>query len=96
MEAARQNDMRGTPQAQPDFLTVVNLNQCVPPNRPLRGIKLRMDAVLQKLSPLFDELYAAEGCPSVPPEQRKRCTKLSITHISYHSRKEMWVIESSA
>lgn len=28
-----------------------------------------MDAVLQKLSPLFDELYAAEGCPSVPPEQ---------------------------
>ena len=25
--------MRGKPQAQPDFLTVINLNQCVPENR---------------------------------------------------------------
>lgn len=69
MAAARQSDMRGKPQAQADFLTVVNLNQCVPADHPLRAIKRRMDAVLQKLSPLFDELYAEEGCPSVPPEQ---------------------------
>jgi transposase len=68
MEIARQSDMRGKPQAQPDFLTVVNLNQCVPADHPLRAIKRRVDAVLQKLSPLFDELYAVEGCPSVPPE----------------------------
>ena len=61
--------MRGKAAAQPDFLTVVNLNACVPAEHPLRGIKRRVDAVLQKLSPLFDELYAAEGCPSVPPEQ---------------------------
>lgn len=69
MGTARQSDMRGKPQAQPDFLTVVNLNQCVPAEHPLRAIKRRMDAALQKLSPLFDELYAQEGCPSVPPEQ---------------------------
>ena len=61
--------MRGKPQAQPDFLTVVNLNACVSAEHPLRAIKRRVDAVLQKLSPLFDELYAEEGCPSVPPEQ---------------------------
>jgi len=61
--------MRGKPQAQPDFLTVVNLNQCVPADHPLREIKRRVEAVLQKLSPLFDALYSDMGCPSVPPEQ---------------------------
>jgi hypothetical protein len=47
--------MRGKPQAQPDFLTVINLNACVPTDHPLRTIKRHVDAVLQKLSPLFDE-----------------------------------------
>jgi transposase len=61
--------MRGKLQAQPDFLTVVNLNACVPEDHPLRAIKHRVDAVLQKLSSLFDELYANEGRPSIPPEQ---------------------------
>jgi len=61
--------MRGKPQSQPDFLTVVNLNSCVPAEHPLRTIKRRVDAVLQKLSPLFDQLYAGEGRPSIPPEQ---------------------------
>jgi transposase len=61
--------MRGKSQAQPDFLTVVNLNACVPSDHPLRPIKKQVDAVLQKLSSLFDELYAGEGRPSIPPEQ---------------------------
>lgn len=62
-------NMRGTPQAQPEFLTVVNLNACVPQNHPLRAIKRRVDEVLKKLSPLFDQLYAADGRESIPPEQ---------------------------
>jgi transposase len=69
---ARQNGqriMRGKPQAQPEFLTTINLNQRVPSDHPLRGIKTRVDQVLAKLSPLFDELYASEGRPSIPPEQ---------------------------
>ena len=61
--------MRGKPQGQPDFLTVVNLNAVVPADHPLRAIKRRVDAVLQKLSPLFDELYEEMGRPSIPPEQ---------------------------
>ncbi len=61
--------MRGKAEAQPDFLTVVNLNAVVPADHPLRGIKRRLDAVLQKLSPLFDEVYAQEGRASIPPEQ---------------------------
>lgn len=69
MVCVRLRNLRGKPQAQPDFLTVVNLNACVPVDHPLRGIKCRVDAVLEKLSPLFDELYAEEGAPSIPPEQ---------------------------
>ena len=61
--------MRGTSQAQPDFLTVINLNGVVPADHPLRAIKRRLDAVLKKLSPLFDALYAKEGRASIPPEQ---------------------------
>jgi transposase len=61
--------MRGTSQPQPDFLTVINLNAVVPADHPLRAIKLRVDAVLKKLSPLFDRLYASEGRASIPPEQ---------------------------
>lgn len=61
--------MRGKPQAQPDSLTVVNLNSAVPAHHPLRDIKRRVDEVLKKLSPLFDPLYATEGRPSIAPEQ---------------------------
>jgi transposase len=61
--------MRGTPQAQPDFLTVIQLNARVPADHPLRAIKRRVDAVLKKFSPLFDDLYERIGRPSIPPEQ---------------------------
>lgn len=61
--------MRGKSPAQPDFLTVVNLNACVPANHPLRAIKRRVDTVLQRLSSLFDDLYERDGRPSIPPEQ---------------------------
>jgi len=72
--------MRGKTQAQPDFLTVINLNQCVPADHPLRAIKQRVDAVLQKLSPLFDELYAAGGRDSVPPEQLLKARVLTALY----------------
>ena len=72
--------MRGKPQAQPDFLTVVNLNGCVPADHPLRAIKRRVDAVLQKLSPLFDELYADVGRDSIPPEQLLKARVLTALY----------------
>ena len=71
--------MRGKPQAQPDFLTVINLNACVPADHPLRAIKARVDAVLKKLSPLFDELYAEDGRVSIPPEQLDKPVTLVAT-----------------
>ena len=72
--------MRGKPQAQPDFLTVINLNDCVPADHPLRAIKRQMDVVLKKLSPLFDELYEELGRPSIPPEQLLKARVLTALY----------------
>lgn len=72
--------MRGKAQAQPDFLTVVNLNAIVPADHPLRAIKRHVDAVLEKLSPLFDELYEATGRPSIPPEQLLKARVLTALY----------------
>ncbi len=41
----------------------------MPKDHPLRRIKPLMDRALADLSPLFEEMYAAEGRPSVPPER---------------------------
>ena len=72
--------MRGKAQAQPEFLTVVHLNAVVPADHPLRAIKARVDAVLQKLSPLFDELYKDKGRPSIPPEQLLKARVLTALY----------------
>jgi len=72
--------MRGKPQAQPDFLTVINLNVCVPADHPLRAIKRRVDLVLKKLSPLFDDLYEELGRPSIPPEQLLKARVLTALY----------------
>ena len=72
--------MRGKPQAQPDFLTVLNLNACVPADHPLRAIKRRVDLVLKKLSSLFDDLYEELGRPSIPPEQLLKARVLTALY----------------
>lgn len=72
--------MRGKPQAQPEFLTVINLNAAVPTDHPLRAIKRHVDAVLKKLSPLFDELYADDGRDSIPPEQLLKARVLTALY----------------
>jgi len=63
-------------QVRPEFLTTINLNQRVPAAHPLRGIKERLAKELAKLSPLFDELYAAEGRPSIRRESWS-CSRLT-------------------
>ena len=72
--------MRGKSQAQPQFLSVVNLNASVPSDHPLRAIKRRTDEVLRKLSPLLNKLYAQEGRPSIPPEQLLKARLLTALY----------------
>ena len=72
--------MRGKSQAQTQCLTVINLNATVPEDHPLRPLKRHMDAVLKKLSPLFDDLDAGAGAPSIPPEQLLKARRLTALY----------------
>lgn len=51
------------------MLAMVSIADLVPRDHPLRTIKELADSALAKLSPTFDEMYAADGRPSVPPER---------------------------
>src|ERR1700738_1930735 len=61
--------MRGRRDPQTTMLAFVNPEERVPRNHPLRVIKQFADRALRELSPVFDEMYAAGGRPSIPPER---------------------------
>jgi hypothetical protein len=60
--------MRGDERIQDGMFSYVSLEQRVPQDHPLRGVRKLTDAVLLRLSPEFDALYADSGRPSVAPE----------------------------
>ncbi len=57
----------------------------VPKDHPLRRIKPLADSALGRMSPLFDELYADNGRPSIPPEH---LLKASLLMAFYTIRSE--------
>ena len=59
---------------------MLHLNPCVPADHPLRAIKVQVDTVLKKLSPLFAELYAQDGRASIPPEPRLKARVLTALY----------------
>ena len=67
------------------MLAFVDLERRVPVGHPIRTIKRLADAALAKLSPLFDEIYAEDGRPSIPPE---RLLKASLLIALYSVRSE--------
>src|SRR4051812_15718042 len=77
--------MRGTETKQATMLSLLSPEQRVPKDHPLRRIKQLADAALRELSPVFDEMYAAKGRPSVPPE---RLLKGSLLMAFYSVRSE--------
>src|SRR5688572_16625585 len=77
--------MRGRREPQATMLAFVDLEERVPRNHPLRVIKQYADRALSELSPVFDEMYAAGGRPSIPPE---RLLKASLLISLYSARSE--------
>jgi transposase len=47
----------------------VSIEERIPASHPLRRIRKLADHAPDRLNPTFCELYAADGRPSVPPEQ---------------------------
>ena len=77
--------MRGRFNPQRSLLVIVDLEERVPRDHPLRGIKEVADAALERLSPAFDRMYARVGRASVPPE---RLLKASLPVALYWVRSE--------
>lgn len=61
--------MRGRAEEQSSMLCLVSPESKVPGDHPMRAIKNLADKALRELSPVFDEMYADSGRPSVPPER---------------------------
>ena len=67
------------------MICLISAESRVPRDHPLRAIKELTDAARRILSPVFDEMYAACGRPSVPPE---RLLKGSVLMALYPIRSE--------
>ena len=77
--------MRGDAERQADIMLAVTPDSFVPANHPIRRIKPIVDAALQRLSPLFDTMYARGGRPSIPSEH---LLKASLLIALYSVRSE--------
>ena len=60
--------MRGESERQATMMLGLTPDAFVPKSHPLRRIKPLADSALRRMSPLFDEIYADNGRPSIPPE----------------------------
>lgn len=61
--------MRGKRETQSSMLVLMSPEDLVPKDHPIRRIKKLADEALRELSPVFDEMYASVGRPSIPPER---------------------------
>lgn len=61
--------MRGRKAAQTNFLCLVNVEDRIPREHPIRQVKKLVGEVLGQMDGHFDELYAEGGRDSVPPER---------------------------
>ena len=82
--------MRGHDRPQSTMLTLVNPEQRVPANHPIRLIKALAEVALKELSPLFEQMYSEVGRPSIPPE---RLLKASLLMALYTVRSERMFCE---
>jgi transposase len=61
--------LRGEVERQRTMLTLVQPEQRIPADHPIRRIKALADAELARLSRVFAGMYAERGRPSIPPER---------------------------
>jgi transposase len=77
--------MRGKKESQVVMLSSLTPGQLVPQDHPIRMIKPIVDRALTELSPIFNQMYAAAGRPSIPPEH---LLKASLLIALYSIRSE--------
>jgi len=68
--------MSGRQEPEVTMQAFVDLEARVPPDHPLRTIKVLGDQALEALSQEFDRMYAEVGRPSIPPERLLKASLL--------------------
>ena len=69
--------MRGDDRETGSMFSYRSLEDRVPENHPLRPLRAMVDEALEEVSPLFRDLYAETGRPSIPPERLLRALLLA-------------------
>lgn len=82
--------MRGQQERSGSLFSYASIEERIPAIHPLRRIRKLADQALDRLNPTFCELYAAEGRPSVPPEQ---LLLASLLQAFYGNRSERLLLE---
>ena len=82
--------MRGDEKQQGGMFSYVSMEERVPQDHPLRQIRRLVDQILAIMSKRFDELYAENGRPSIPPE---RLLRALLLQIFYSIRSERLLME---
>src|ERR1700756_4603992 len=82
--------MRGEHREPDSMFSCVSLEQRIPKDHPLRAIRALVDEVLADMSREFDQLHAATGRPSIPPE---RLLRALLWQGLYTVRSERLLIE---
>jgi len=67
--------MRGRTERQAAFIAITP-EQKVPKNHPIRAVRALVEPMLKELSPVFNDMYGANGRPSIPPEHLLKATLL--------------------
>ena len=82
--------MRDHRERSGSLFSCVSIEERIPASHPLRRIRKLAAHALDRLNPTFCELYAAEGQPSVPPEQ---LLLASLLQAFYGIRSERLLLE---
>src|SRR5450432_3736041 len=82
--------MRGHDTQQSAMFSYLSPEDRVAANHPLRPVRAMVDKALKVLSPVFDEMYASFGRPSIAPEKLLRALLLQVL---YSIRSERMLIE---
>jgi len=83
-------NMRGQDQQQSHLFSYLSPESRVRKNHPLRAIRVMADQALERMSPLFDAMYATTGRPSIPPEKLLRA---QLIQMLYSVRSERLLME---
>ena len=85
--------MRGDDREQGSMFSYRSLEDRIPRDHPLRPMRKMVDEALKDVSPLFAELYANTGRPSIPPERLLRALLLQILFSVRSERQLMEELE---